>query len=143
MAVMTPPPVQPDYRLADIAGSLVWVIFGLCLTAAGSWDPFDPVPALAEAPRWQVLAGGVVLVVSAGLQAASQPPHGLAYQRLRLRMIGNVGGACALLWVAGISLQQYPFALGWGAIGFGFGAVHVLRAVATWRRIQTLPGEGV
>ena len=143
MAVMTPPPVQPDYRLADIAGSLVWVVFGLCLTAAGSWDPFDPVPALAEAPRWEVLAGGVVLVVSAGLQMASQPPHGLAYQRLRLRMIGSVGAACALLWVAGISLQQYPFALGWGAIGFGFGAVHVLRAVATWRRIQTLPGEGV
>lgn len=143
MAPMTPQPVQPDYRLADIAGSLAWVVFGACLTVAGSWDQFDPVPALAEAPRWQVLAGGVVLVVSAVLQVASQPPHGLAYQRLRIRMIGNVGGACALLHVGGISLQQYPFALGWGAIGFGFGAVHVLRAVATWRRMQTLPGEGV
>ena len=143
MAPMTPPPVQPDYRLANIAGSVVWVVFGLCLTAAGSWDPFDPVPALAEAPRWEVLAGGVVLVTSAVLQVASQPAHVIAYRRLRIRMIGNLGAACALLWVAGISLQQYPFALGSGAIGFGFGLVHVLKAVATWRRIQTLPREGV
>lgn len=143
MAPVAPQPVQPDYRLADVAGSLVWVVFGLCLTAAGSWDPFDPVLALARAPQWQLLAGGIVLVVSAGLQLASQPAHVIASRRLRVRMIGNLGAACALLWVGGISLQQYPFALGSGAIGFGFGLVHVLKAVAAWRRIQTLPREGV
>ena len=143
MAVMTPPPVQPDYRLADIAGSLVWVVFGACLALAGSWDPFDPVLTLARATQWQLLAGGVILVVSAVLQVASQPAHVIAYRRLRMRMIGNVGAACALLWVGGISLQQYPFALGSGAIGFGFGLVHVVKAVATWRRIQALPREGV
>ena len=143
MAPMTPQPVQPDYRLADIAGSLAWVVFGLCLTVAGSWDPFNPVPALAGAPQWQLLVGGGVLAASAVLQVVSQPPHARAFRRLQIRMIGNLGAACALLWVASIALQQHPFAVGWGAIGLGFGLVHVLRAVATWRCIQTLPGEGV